>query len=92
MEREELETLISKVAATTADAYIERQHICRFSIEAKKHDDDHEFIDNHREMINQLTQTLIKINDIKWGVAKALAIAVVLGLAGLFWAHGIQGK
>lgn len=86
--KEELGKLINEVASTTAEKVLESRGACPFDKDCPCDTEAHKL---QHEWVKEMIQVMRKVNQVKWGVIKAVTIAVVLAMIGLLGINGVKG-
>lgn len=92
MDEKLLQEIVEKAATAAASKTLEQLlsqfQTCPFDKDCPCNTEAHRL---HHEWVKEMIQVMRKVNQVKWGVIKAVAIAVVLAMIGLLGIKGVKG-
>ena len=86
--QEIVEKAATAAASKTSEQLLAQFQTCPFDKDCPCDTEAHRL---QHEWVKEMIQVMRKVNQVKWGVIKAVAIAVVLAMIGLLGIKGVKG-
>ena len=83
-----VEKAATAAASKTSEQLLSRFQTCHFDKDCPFDTEAHRL---QHEWVKEMIQVMRKVNQVKWGVIKAVAIAVVFAMIGLLGIKGVKG-